>query len=63
MIKRDISERRADADHRMVLAIDRILVATTDSEREKASKWAYAWREFSQGSNRAPFPLPRRTPS
>jgi hypothetical protein len=58
MIKRDILERHAYAEHRLVLAIDRILVARTDLEREKASKWAYAWRDFSQCSNRVPFPLP-----
>jgi hypothetical protein len=62
-MKRDILEWRAYADHRMVLAIDRILVATTDLEREKAIKWAYAWREFSQRSNHATFPPPRRTRS
>ena len=61
MKKQDILERRAYAEHRMVLAIDRILDAKTDLEREKASKWAYAWRDFSQCSNVAPFLLPRRT--
>ena len=60
-MKRDILKRRAYAEHRMVLAIDRILVARTDSERKKASKWAYAWRDFSQGSNHDPFSLTRPT--
>ena len=49
MEKRNILQRRLCADHRMVIAIDRLLEAKTDSEREKASKWAHAWRDFSGG--------------
>jgi hypothetical protein len=52
MEKRDIRQRRLYADHRMVIAIDRLLAAKTDSERKKASKWAHAWRDFSEGRNR-----------
>ena len=52
MEKRDIRQRRLYAEHRMVIAIERLLDATTDSERKKASKWAHAWRDFSEGSNR-----------
>ena len=51
MEKRDIRQRRLYANHRMVVAIDRLLDAKTDSERKKASKWARAWRDFSEGSN------------
>jgi hypothetical protein len=51
MEQRDIRQRRLYADHRMVIAIDRLLEAKTDSEREKASKWAHAWRDFSGGGN------------
>jgi hypothetical protein len=35
----------------MVVAIDRLLDAKTDSERKKASKWAHAWRDFSERAN------------
>jgi hypothetical protein len=52
MEKRDIRQCRLYADHRMVVAIDRFLAAKTDSERKMASKWAYAWRDFSEGRNR-----------
>ena len=61
MEKRDNSQQRIYADRRMTLAIDRLLEARTDSEREKASKWAYAWRHFSQGVNHAAVPRPRFT--
>lgn len=57
MEKRDIHQRRLYAEHRMVVAIDRLLNARTDSERKKASKWAHAWRDFSEGSNRKEVPL------
>ena len=53
MEKRDVRQRRLYADHRMVVAIDRLLQAKATAEREKASKWAHAWRDFSEGSNRA----------
>ena len=52
MEKRDIRQRRLYADHRMVIAIDRLLAAKTDLERKKASEWAHAWRDFSEGLNR-----------
>jgi hypothetical protein len=52
MEKQDIRQRRLYANHRMVVAIDRLLEAKTDSERKKASKWAHAWRDFSEGRNR-----------
>lgn len=50
MAQRNLSLRRAYAEHRMGVAIERILVARTERERTKASKWAYAWRDFNQGS-------------
>ena len=49
MEKRDIRQRRLYANYRMVVAIDRFLDAKTDSERKKASKWARAWRDISEG--------------
>jgi hypothetical protein len=52
MEKRDIRQRRLYANHRMVVAIDRLLDAKTESERKMASKWAYAWRDFSEGRKR-----------
>jgi hypothetical protein len=52
MEKQDIHQRRLYADHRMVVAIDRLLDAKTDSERKIASRWAHAWRAFSEGRNR-----------
>jgi hypothetical protein len=52
MQKQDIRQRRLYANHRMVVAIDRLLEAKTDSERKMASKWAHAWRDFSEGRNR-----------
>ena len=52
MEKRDMRQRRFYANHRMVVAIDRILTAKTDSERKMASKWAHAWRDFSEGPDR-----------
>ena len=52
MEKRDIRQRRLYADHRMVVAVDRFLDAKTNSEKEKASKWARVWRDFSEGPNR-----------
>jgi hypothetical protein len=52
MKKQDIRQRRLYANHRMVVAIDRLLDAKTDSERKKASKWAHAWRDFSEGRKR-----------
>jgi hypothetical protein len=52
MKKQDICQRRLYANHRMVVAIDRLLEAKTDSERKKASKWAHAWRDFSGSRNR-----------
>ena len=52
MKKQDIRQRRLYADHRMVVAIDRLLDAKADLERKKASKWAHAWRDFSEGRNR-----------
>lgn len=52
MKKQDIRQRRLYANHRMVVAIDRLLEAKTDSERKKASKWAHAWRNFSERRNR-----------
>lgn len=51
MEKRGILQRRLYADQRMVIAIERLLNARTDSERKKASKWAHAWRDFSEGPN------------
>ncbi|MDB5759498.1 MAG: hypothetical protein JWM30_2787 [Burkholderia sp.] len=48
MTKRDIHQRRAYADQRMVEAIDRLLASKTESERQKASTWAHAWRRFSR---------------
>jgi hypothetical protein len=52
MEKQDIWQRRLYAEERMVIAIDRLLEAQTDSERKMASKWAHAWRDFSEGRNR-----------
>jgi hypothetical protein len=52
MENRGIYQRRVYAGHRMVVAIDRFLEAKTDSERDKASKWAHAWRDFSEGRDR-----------
>jgi hypothetical protein len=52
MKKQNIRQRRLYANHRMVVAIDRLLEAKTDSERKKASKWAHAWRDFSENRNR-----------
>jgi hypothetical protein len=52
MEKRDIRQRRLYAEERMIIAIDRLLEARTDSERKMASKWAHAWRDFSKGHNR-----------
>jgi hypothetical protein len=52
MEKRDIRQRRLYANHRMVVAIDRLLDAKTDSERKTASKWAHIWRDFSEDRNR-----------
>jgi hypothetical protein len=40
--------RRAYTEHRMILATDRFLVAESLLEKEKARKWAYAWRAFSR---------------
>ena len=40
--------RRAYTEHRMILATDRFLVAESLVEKEKARKWAYAWRAFSR---------------
>lgn len=57
MEKRDIRQRRLYADHRMIVAIDRLLQANTNAEREKASKWARAWRTFSEGCNRGAVSL------
>ena len=59
METRDIHQRRLYADHRMVVAIDRILKAKTDSERKMASKWAKAWRNFSEGPDRVAVSLCR----
>jgi hypothetical protein len=50
MEKRDIRQRRFYANHRMVVAIDRLPDAKNDLERQKASKRARAWRDFSEGS-------------
>lgn len=50
MAHRELHQRRAYAAHRMEMAIERILGARTDYERTMASKWAYAWRELSRGS-------------
>ena len=61
MEKRDIRQRRFYADHRMVVAIDRLLDAKTDSERKIASKWAHAWRDFSEGPDRVAAYLSRPT--
>ena len=52
MEKRDIHQRRLYGNYRMVVAIDRILTAKTDSERKMASKWAHAWRDFSEEPDR-----------
>ena len=52
MEKQDIRQRRLYANNRMIVAIDRLLEAKTDSERKKASKWAHAWRDFSEGHKR-----------
>jgi hypothetical protein len=51
MEKRDIRQRRFYANHRMIIAIDRLLDAKTDSERKKAGKWARAWRDIREGPN------------
>lgn len=49
MAQRELYQRRAYAEHRMEIAIERILAAKTEYERTIASQWAYAWREFSRG--------------
>jgi hypothetical protein len=47
---RELHQRRAYAEHRMGVAIERILAAKTVYERTTASQWAHAWRKFSRGS-------------
>jgi hypothetical protein len=42
MEKQDIRQRRLYANHRMVVAIDRLLQEKTESERKMANKWAHA---------------------
>lgn len=59
MEKRDIHQRRLYADRRMVVAIDRILRANTESERKMASKWVHAWRNSSEWPNRVAISLCR----
>lgn len=50
MAQRELHQRRTYAEHRMEVAIERILAATTVYERTTASQWAHAWRKFSRGS-------------
>lgn len=50
MARRGLAQRRAYAEHRMQLAIERILASRTHDERTMATKWAYAWRRFSRGA-------------
>lgn len=52
MAKRDMHQQRRYAEHRMFLAIERLLVARTDLEKKSSSKWARAWRNISQDSSR-----------
>lgn len=40
---RNIQQRQAYAEHRVRLAIDRIIFSKTSSERDRATQWARAW--------------------
>jgi hypothetical protein len=40
--------RRAYTELRMILATDRFIVAQNFLEKEKARKWAHAWRALSR---------------
>jgi hypothetical protein len=55
MAKRDMHQQRRYAEYRMFLAIERLLVAGTNVEKERSSKWARAWRNASQASNHDAF--------
>ena len=41
--RRDVHQRRAYAERRASLAVDRVIVAKSRAERDRASLWARAW--------------------
>lgn len=43
-MKRDFFQKRAYAARRMGKAVDRAILATDPTDRERASKWVEAWR-------------------